>query len=290
MKKEKKQAAGASNLAWHPAFLQAIRLELSEYRDTLEFKYEYQLTAEPLRIDVLIIKKPKELEIEKNIARIFRTDNILDYKSPGDYLSVKSFFKTYAYANLYAAITEGVDLSDVTITFVERKYPRELMKYLVKTRGYIVKETSAGIYIVTGDYIPIQIIETKKLPESGNIWLKSLTNDLETRNLRAILEKGKKREGGMPSDAYFDVILRANKKILMEVSAMTTPTLEEILTEAGVLPVWVAKWEVKSKTEVARNLIAKGMSIEEIAQVTELPYENVLALGGGIADNQSVPC
>ena len=68
-------------LKWHPAFLQAIQHELFEYRDSLEFKYEYPLTEEPLRIDLLIIKKPKQLAIEKNIARIFRADNILEYKS-----------------------------------------------------------------------------------------------------------------------------------------------------------------------------------------------------------------
>jgi hypothetical protein len=89
-------------LKWHPAFLQAIQLELVDYKDSLEFKYEHQLTTEPLRIDLLIIKKPSDLAIDKNIARVFRTDNIVEYKSPGDYLSVKDFLKVYAYACLYA--------------------------------------------------------------------------------------------------------------------------------------------------------------------------------------------
>ena len=78
-------------LSWHPAFTVAIRHELFDYRDSLEFKPEYQLTAEPLRIDLLIVKKPKDLFINKNIARIFRTDNILEYKSPGDSFPSKAF-------------------------------------------------------------------------------------------------------------------------------------------------------------------------------------------------------
>jgi hypothetical protein len=60
---------------WHPAFFEAIQLELESYRDILEFKAEYQLSAEPLRIDVLIVKKLKDAAIKKNIGAIFRGDN-----------------------------------------------------------------------------------------------------------------------------------------------------------------------------------------------------------------------
>ncbi|MDR1351708.1 MAG: hypothetical protein LBK05_00380, partial [Treponema sp.] len=52
-------------LQWHPAFLQALQLELIEYKNSLQFRYEYQLTTEPLRIDLLIIKKPRDLAIDK---------------------------------------------------------------------------------------------------------------------------------------------------------------------------------------------------------------------------------
>jgi hypothetical protein len=58
-------------IQWHPAFQQAIRAELYDYRDRLEFIEEYQLTTEPLKMDTLIIKKPPEVKIEKNIGRIF---------------------------------------------------------------------------------------------------------------------------------------------------------------------------------------------------------------------------
>ena len=183
MKKKKNPASEAPRLAWHVAFLQAIQLELYNYRDVLEFKYEHQLTVEPLRIDLLIIKKPERLAIDKNIAQIFLTDNLLEYKSPDDYLSVNDFLKVYALAHLYAAITSGVELSGITITLIGNRYPRKLLHYLVKTRGYKAEEKAQGIYQITGDYLPIQIIETKKLAESENRWLKSLTNDLEKSSM-----------------------------------------------------------------------------------------------------------
>jgi len=73
-------------IAWHTGFLSAIQLELSEYKDSLQFISEYQLTTEPLHMDLLIIKKDKDINIEKNIAEIFRRHNIIEYKSPGSYI------------------------------------------------------------------------------------------------------------------------------------------------------------------------------------------------------------
>jgi len=60
---------------WHPAFFEAIKVELEEYGDDLSFVYQHQLTSEPLRIDVLIIKKAKNAPLRKKIASIFRRDN-----------------------------------------------------------------------------------------------------------------------------------------------------------------------------------------------------------------------
>ena len=267
-------------LRWHPAFLQAIQQELFEYRNSLEFKYEYQLTSEPLRIDLLIIKKPKHITIDKNIARIFRSDNIIEYKSPSDNLLVKDFLKVYAYANLYVAITSGADFSEITITFVGNKYPRKLLEYLVDIRGYKVEKPYPGIYIVTGDYLPIQIIESKRLSENENLWLKSLTNNLEIGTADAILKTGKKRVGQAPLDAYLDVILRANPEIFLEVQNMAngTMTFEEVFTKAGIIPQWIERGIEQEKEKTVHNLFAMDMPIEKIAHVTELSVEKINSL------------
>ena len=54
-------------------------MELQAYRDDLEFLPEYPLTAEPLRIDCVVIKKAKDSVIKKNIAVIFREWGIRDW-------------------------------------------------------------------------------------------------------------------------------------------------------------------------------------------------------------------
>jgi len=133
------------NISWHPAFIQALQLELEAYQDALEFYPEYQLNSGPLRIDCVVIKKTKGIEIKKNIAAIFRTWNLLEYKSPEDYVSVVDFYKVYGYACLYTSL-EKIPITDLTITFIESRYPEELLKHLKKERGYTVEENGHGIY------------------------------------------------------------------------------------------------------------------------------------------------
>jgi len=268
-------------LAWHLAFLQAVRQELLDYSDSLEFKYEYQLTSAPLRIDLLIIKKPNDLVIDKNIARIFRADNLLEYKSPDDYFSVKDYLKVYAYANLYAAITPDVDFADITLTFIENRHPRKLLRYLTGTRGYRVEETSPGIYLISGDYVPIQIIESGKLPEHENLWLRSLVKDLQTGSMDSILDEVYKRGNNALLDAYLDVLLRANPKVFLEARNMVRrryPTLVELLTESGDLPEWMEQNRAKER-EVWQNVVA-----EKDAEIARLREQ--LRITGNRADNR----
>ena len=47
-----------SRSKWHPAFCAAAELELRDNRNDLSFNREYNLSKEPLQIDLLVIKKP----------------------------------------------------------------------------------------------------------------------------------------------------------------------------------------------------------------------------------------
>ncbi|MCF2693996.1 3-isopropylmalate dehydrogenase, partial [[Ruminococcus] gnavus] len=171
------QKEEAKMLQWHPAFFAEIQIELQEDAEHLIFENEHQLGTKPKEIDVLIIKKDKGRVIRKNIGRIFRQHNIVEYKSPLDYLSIDDFYKVYGYTCFYKSDTSQMDsipIEELTITLVTGKYPRKLMHHLKTTLRYQVKKAESGIYYVTGDKIPIQIIVTKELTEAENLWLKSL--------------------------------------------------------------------------------------------------------------------
>jgi hypothetical protein len=76
--------------SWHPAFAQAIKNELEDSKDALTFETEHQLNTEPLRIDVLVIKKKRNAVIKKNIGQIFRANNVIEYKSPEDSVTIEN--------------------------------------------------------------------------------------------------------------------------------------------------------------------------------------------------------
>lgn len=92
-------------LQWHPAFFADIQIELEAERENLIFENEHQLGMKPMEIDALVIKKKTDIPINKNIGRIFRKYNIIEYKSPTDYISINDFYKVCGYAFFYKADT-----------------------------------------------------------------------------------------------------------------------------------------------------------------------------------------
>ena len=93
---------------------------------------------------------------------------------------------------------------------------------------------------------------------------------MEIRNADGILKETKQWQGKMPLDAYFDILLRANRNAFLEVLDMkTAPTLESILTEAGLVPEWIARGKTEGKAEERQyvlELLNQGLSTEEIKQ------------------------
>ena len=286
MEKENKKSSKKEDIPWHTAFFEAIQMELDEYSQDLHFTSEFPLNTQPLKIDVVIIKKTRDIAIDKNIASIFRKENIVEYKSPKDYVSVRDFYKVYGYACLYSSLNK-VDVKDMTLIFIESHYPRELLAHLREVRGYTVEEKLPGIYIVSGDILPIQIIDSRKLSEEENIWLKDLYNKLDVAEMQRItteitmLDKDKAAR----IKAYFDVIARANDKSFEEVIKMSDGALrfEKVFEEVG----WIAKWEARGiavgeakgraegMLEVARKMKNAGRPLSEIMEFTGLPAESI---------------
>ena len=199
-----------ARISWHPAFVQAIQLELEEYLDVLTFETEYQLTTEPLKIDVLIIKKKRDIVIEKNIGRIFRQFNIVEYKSPTDRATIADYDKTQCYSRLYAALNKQL-VADMSVTIVATRHPKKLLKYL--NNQYKVTLNQPGIYLVEGDTSPTQVVVSEELSGEGNLWLNSLRNDLAVAQLDRIDLSNEQR---LSADAYFQVIGEANADVLEE--------------------------------------------------------------------------
>ena len=140
-----------------------------------------------------LLRKKKNVVIEKNIGQIFRQFNIVEYKSPNDRATVEAYHRTQCYARLYVASNKA-DINDVSVTVAATRHPRTLLKFL--NRQYTVTHVPPGIYFVEGDTCPTQIIVSEELPESDNLWLKSLRGGLTAEQLERLALSEK-------LDAYF---------------------------------------------------------------------------------------
>ena len=273
-------------LQWHPAFYAGIQIELAEEAVHLIFENEHILGNKPMQIDVLIIKKNTKDRLKKNIGRIFRTYNIIEYKSPEDYLSIDDFYKVYGYTCFFKSDTGNtneVKIEELTVSFVCSHYPRKLVKHLEVERHIEIERQEAGIYYIRDELFPIQLIITNELSEENNLWLKSLTNDLkgnqETEKLLQAYKGHKKDELYI---SIMDVIVRANEEQFVEVEKMCNALMELMKDEIEEikrleaerarrqgLSQGLSQGEQQKLFELITKKLQKGKTLEVIADELE---------------------
>ena len=206
-----------------------MQIEFEEELYNLIFENEHQLGTKPKQIDILVIKKNENIPIRKNIGKIFRKYNIIEYKSPDDSLRINDFYKVMGYTYFYKADTRkqnSIKLEEITVTFVSKRYPRNMLKHL-KRKGNVIEKKEDGILYIKGEVIPIQVIITSQLSEKNNFWLKSLTNDLKD-NVMAdkIIKKYIQHKDDNYYRSVMDIIVRANRKLFEEGNNMCDAMME----------------------------------------------------------------
>ena len=219
-KNQQENQKKSQKLQWHPAFCSALRLELLEDAENLEFTDEFQLTEKPLQIDCTVVKVKKDCKIKNEIGKIFRKHNIFEYKSPKDELNIDTFYKAVAYACLYKVLPNHVDeipAEEITITLIRDRKPVKLLGELEKS-GYGYKKEAAGIYYVNGAMFPVQIIESSELDVDMHVQLKALTNHLEESLMRQYLLQVSTFEGREKNlvDIVLQVIVNSNMEKVRE--------------------------------------------------------------------------
>lgn len=209
-----------NKIQWHPGFYSGLEWELREYRDSLEFLTEYELSRKPLRMDMLIIKKAEGVFIDKTIAHIFRQHNIIEYKSPDDELSIDDYYKVLAYAFLYKSFghkTNEIPAEELTVSIFRHRYPRELIESLKKA-GANVEQVYSGVYRVEGlDSIPVQLVVTKQLEDKQYNALKILTQNIKETDFENFIHESLTdyTQGDYNNyEAILDVSISANPELI----------------------------------------------------------------------------
>ena len=160
----------------------------------------------------VLVKNEKKVKIRKNIGRIFRQHNIIEYKSPEDHLNIDDFYKVYGYTCIYKTEVEKVNqfpAEELTITFVCYHYPRQMLRNLQNERNINVKNIENGIYYLYGDAIPIQLIIVPELSIENNYWLNKLRNNLKSGGeIKLFMEQYEKNRDSKLFQALADTVMR----------------------------------------------------------------------------------
>ena len=206
-------------LSWHSGFCGAMELEFLKYKGLLDFSREFPLSKEPLRIDLLMIKKLKDTVIDIDIGKMFRTYNIIEYKSPQDGLSIDDYVKTISYAFLYKSLGAKVDaipFSELTATIVRDTEPEEMFN-AIKREGGKVEEKYPGVYYFTGLVaIPTQFILTSSLSEQVHTCLRVLSNKASEEDIKHFIKMASEFTEPIDkknADAVMNISINANKEV-----------------------------------------------------------------------------
>ena len=212
-------AEEVTSIKWHPGFCSAMELEFLQYKDLLDFNREFPLSKEPLRIDLLMIKKIKDVVLDIDIGRLFKTYNIIEYKSPKDGLTIDDYIKTVGYAYLYkglGATVDAVPLSELTATIVRDTEPTELFKK-IQSEGGSIEEKYPGVYYITGVVaIPTQFTLTSSLSKDFHVCLRVLSNKASEEDIKHFIEMASKFTEPIDkqnADAVMNVSINANRKV-----------------------------------------------------------------------------
>ena len=245
-------------LQWHCAFQAILQIELEEDQDCLQFLKEYNLTEKPLRIDTLVVKKIPGQAVRKNIGRIFRQYNVMEYKGPGDYLSVNDFYKVMGYTGVLQSNTkreQEIRPDDLTVSFIGFHYPRKLIGFLKARYSAGVEEVFPGIYYVSGLMFPTQVVVQNQLSKLENIWLSRLCGNLGRQDDIEVLAKEYKGKDKDPLySAAMDLIVRANWNVYEEGIEMCD-ALNELFAEK--MDKSKQEWKAEAKAEgIAEAILA----------------------------------
>lgn len=253
----------AVNIQWHPGFYGAAELEFLSNKGDLEFQREYNLSKEPIRMDLLIIKKLADVRIKNELGHIFKKYNVVEYKSPDDALSIDDYYKTVGYACLYKGLGETVDqipADELTISIFRESYPREMFEAM-KNLGMEIKEYCPGIYYISGKQtlFDTQIVVTKQLDKETHRTLRVLSKHVREEDVRAFVERAAKiSEPGDRNnvDAVLQVSVSANKE-LYEAIRRCDKVMCEALRELMKEDFEKQERETKQETllEAIRNLM-----------------------------------
>ncbi|MDE6364721.1 MAG: hypothetical protein K2L86_10775 [Lachnospiraceae bacterium] len=280
-------------IQFHPGFYGAAELEFRLETAEIEFNIEYNLSKEPLRVDLLVVGKQNDMQIENEAGRIFKRYNIIEYKSPDDGLTIDDFFKTIGYACLYKAFGKTVNQipeEQVTVSLFRDTYPQELFRTLKKS-GRKIEEKYPGIYYISGNVqFDVQIVVMNQLSPERHSAFRVLSKNAKEEDVRRFLKESLTlvSQGDRENaDAVFEVSIAANSALYEKIRSdeVMCKAMENLMKDVISQKEEEARQEGRQegrqeeRRNIAVSMIQLGRStMEEISAITGLTLEALLSI------------
>ena len=285
-------------IQWHPAFAAAMGLEFKNDYEYVRIEQEHNLSKEPLRIDLLVLKvNNTERKFSNEIGHIMKTYNIIEYKSPKDSLNIDDYYKTIAYACLYKGLEDSVDnipANEITVSLVCTSRPVKTFNRL-KEDGAIIEQKFPGIYYITGDTLfPVQIVVVKELDKQNHSSLRVLTDKADREDVEMFLKNSiGANENWEKSDidAILQASVSANKELYKAIrrDSGMCQALRELMKDEIDKEIEGAesrgekrgerrgerRGEKRGEANLISNMYNNGVTPEQISNMTNMKLDKV---------------
>ena len=261
---------------YHDAAFDAFRYRLNEYvkNGYVTLEGEHRLSTHPLKIDIIVIKKNRDVEIDTPWGKIFRDCNIVEYKSPvSPPLTLSVFTKVvYGYAGVYSSQND-IKLTDMSATIMYPKKPTDLFETLKNEFNYRVLRKGRGIYYIVQrgcapeKSLAVQVVVYSEL-EDSDLVLKALKPGIDGAMARKVLEFPVDNEESIPLlSHWWDVMWLENFEILtLEVNMNKRDKAVKFMKDNGLLTEILQEERqagVLERTTQLLEYLKSGHSIEE---------------------------
>ena len=175
-----------------------------------------------------------------------------------------------------------MQMDELTITFICNHFPRRMVQHLKEFRGLDISHVEAGIYYITGDAFPMQLLVTKDLDPKENLWLQSLRNNMsKPEEIEALLKEYETKKSSKLYQAAMEVITRANWDAVKEVKETMCEALKELMAEEfqeqeELVTKRVTEQVTEQVTEEFIRTLSKNITdVDKLAELLNLPVEQI---------------
>ena len=273
-------------IQWHPAFAAAIGLEFrDDYKDVI-IQQEYNLSKEPIRIDLLISRTDGNFRRFNNeIGHIMKSYNIIEYKSPEDSFNIDDYYKTIGYAGLYKGMGEYVNkipAREVTVSMFCTRKPVKMFNML-KEDGTIIEQRYPGVYYIKGNTLfPVQIVVVKELNSTLHSSLRVLSDSADREDVETFLQNSVKTNEPWERediDAVLQASVSANKELYEAIrrDSGMCQALRELMKDEIDKEIEGAesRGEKRGEANLISNMYNNGVTPEQISNMTNLKLDKV---------------